>query len=105
MGSTPASKVMAVDGLLGPPSVATIITASPFCKSAKVAAGIRVIICCRSPVPPPGLPIPPAPLGAELPDGGPLVLGAFPHPPLAHALCLPGPDAAADGSRQPPLHP
>src|SRR5258708_40064739 len=67
MGSTPPSKVITVDTPFGPPSVATTMTASPFCKSASVAAGMRPIICCRSPEPPPPrLPIPP-----DLPDPAP----------------------------------
>src|SRR6267143_5362898 len=73
MGSTPPSKVITVDTPFGPPSVATTMTASPFCKSASVAAGMRLIICCRSPEPPPpGLPIPPDPPDSAPPDGGPL---------------------------------
>src|SRR5216684_3121596 len=70
MGSTPPSKVIAVGAPFGPPSVATTMTASPFCKSARVAAGMRLIICCRSAAPPPGLPIPPDPLDSAPPDGG-----------------------------------
>src|SRR5712692_5123557 len=71
MGSTPPSKVITVDTPFGPPSVATIMTASPFCKSASVAAGMRLITCCRSAAPPPpDLPIPLAPPGAEPLAGG-----------------------------------
>src|SRR5467141_4298547 len=64
MGSTPPSRVITVDTPFAPPSVATTMTASPFCKSASRAAGMRLIICCRSALPPP--PGPPAPeAGAE----------------------------------------
>src|SRR5713226_7149940 len=60
MGSTPPSRVITVDRPFAPPSVATIMTASPFCRSDSVAAGMRLIICCRSAAPPPpGLPVPP----------------------------------------------
>jgi hypothetical protein len=45
MGSTPASNVIAVTPPDVVPSVVTIITASPFCKSAIVAAGMRLSIC------------------------------------------------------------
>src|SRR5258706_11138538 len=73
MGSTPPSKVITVDTPFAPPSVATTITASPFCKSASVAAGMRLIVCCRSAAPPlPGLPIPPDPPDAEPPGCEPL---------------------------------
>src|SRR5260370_5514677 len=91
-GSTPQSKVITVDTPFGPPSVATTMTASPFCKSASVAAGMRPIICCRSPEPPPpSLPIPPALPEPGLSDGGPLgfmgglALTAGPAPPVADA--------------------
>src|SRR5467141_4173952 len=73
MGSTPPSKVITVDCPFVPPSVATIITASPFCRSASFAAGMRLIICCKSAVPPPpGLPIPTDP-----PYAAPPAIGAF----------------------------
>src|SRR5260370_4315687 len=91
-GSTPQSKVITVDTPFGPPSVATTMTASPFCKSASVAAGMRPIICCRSPEPPPpGLPIPPDLPEPGLSDGVPLgfmvglPLTAAPAAPVAHA--------------------
>src|SRR5580692_3674862 len=45
IGSTPVSSVIAVGALLADPSVATIITALPFCKSAMVTAGSRPSIC------------------------------------------------------------
>ena len=45
MGSTPLSKVMAVGCVVAVPWVVTIITASPFCKSAMVTAGMRFNIC------------------------------------------------------------
>src|SRR5260370_9006938 len=92
MGSTPPSKVITVDTPFGPPSVATTMTASPFCKSASVAAGMRPIICCRSPEPPPpGLPIPPDLPEPDLSEGGPLgfmvglALTAGPAAPVADA--------------------
>src|SRR5258708_28084346 len=73
MGSTPPSKVITVGMPFGPPSVATTMTASPFCKSASAAAGMRLIICCRSALPPPpGLPIPLNRPELPLPGGGPL---------------------------------
>src|SRR6266702_6304183 len=80
IGSTPPSKVIAVGAPFGPPSVATTMTASPFCKSARVAAGMRLIACCRSGAPPPaGLPIPAAPPPAPgPPGGGPPERGACP---------------------------
>src|ERR1700674_5827149 len=93
IGSTPPSKVITVDTPFGPPSVATTMTASPFCKSANVAAGIRLIVCCRSAVPPlPGLPIPPDPADAEPPGCEPLgfavasAVAAEPAPPAGGAI-------------------
>jgi hypothetical protein len=44
-GSTPLNKMIAVGWVLAVPWVATIMTASPFCKSASVAVGIRFSIC------------------------------------------------------------
>src|SRR6267143_7302900 len=86
MRSTPPSKVITVDTPFVPPSVATTITASPFCKSANVAAGMRLIVCCRSAVPPlPGLPIPPDPPDAEPPGCEPLgfvIASAFAGEPV-----------------------
>src|ERR1700690_3679270 len=52
MGSTPLSNVIAVGCVLAVPCVATIITASPFCKSASATAGIRFSICWKSGGPP-----------------------------------------------------
>src|SRR5215475_10286849 len=79
IGSTPPSKVMIVLGVEGEPSVATIINASPFTKSALVAAGMRAIICCRSPRPCPPAPGPPAPGPAPAP-------GALPPGPAPAAF-------------------
>src|SRR5579871_4796046 len=45
IGSTPPSNVMAVTSPLPFPSEATTITASSFCKSARVELGIRLRIC------------------------------------------------------------
>ena len=45
IGSTPLSRIITVDGDVSLPSVATIIRASPFCMSARVAAGMRLNIC------------------------------------------------------------
>src|SRR5438046_8343686 len=73
IGSTPPSRVMTVGTPLAPPSVATIMTASPFCRSASVMGGMRLIACCKSPEPPPApiLPIPPEP---DPPEAEPLGL-------------------------------
>src|SRR6267143_663535 len=66
MGSTPPRRVIAVGIPPGRPSVATSMTASPFCKSERVAGGMRLIACCKSGEPfPAGLPIP-----ADSPDPG-----------------------------------
>src|SRR5713226_5734303 len=93
MGSTPASRVIAVDTPFAPASVATTITASPSCKSASAAAGMRLIVCCRSAVPPPpGLPIPLDPPEPETPGGGPLGFVVCP----AFAAELVPPRAGAD---------
>src|SRR5580698_5325557 len=43
--STPVNSVIAVGELVAEPSVATIMTALPFCKSAMVTAGSRLSIC------------------------------------------------------------
>src|SRR6266481_8731580 len=76
IGSTPPSSVITVYGPLAPPSVATIITASPFCKSANAAAGMRLIICCRSAMPPsPDLPVPSDPPDVEPLTGAVLRFG------------------------------
>jgi len=64
IGSTPLNSVIAVTPPAAVPSVLTIITASPFCKSARVAAGSRLSIWLKSPPPPPpGRAPPPAPGG------------------------------------------
>ena len=64
MGSTPPSSVMAVTSPEFVPCVETIMTASPFCKSASGDGGTRLTICCRSAcAPPPGRAFPPAPPG------------------------------------------
>src|SRR5260370_20314990 len=86
MGSTPPSSVITVDGPLAPPSVATIITASPFCKSANAAAGMRLIICCRSAMPPPpDLPVPSDPPDVEPLAGGGFSFGGCSAPHRLHA--------------------
>src|SRR5258708_15760682 len=112
MGSPPPSKVITVDTPFGPPSVATTMTASPFCKSASAAAGMRLIICCRSAVPPPpGLPIPLNRPELPLPGGGPLgfiaglALTAGPAAPRAGAgRCASG-GKALWGQANPPAPP
>src|SRR5260370_37291355 len=61
MGSTPPSRVMTADTPFGPPSVATTMTASPFCKAASVAGGSTLSFCCdkaRNSPPPPISPPP-----------------------------------------------
>jgi hypothetical protein len=45
IGSTPAINVIAVGAELALPSVATSITASPFCRSEIVTPGMRLSIC------------------------------------------------------------
>src|ERR1019366_10770939 len=60
MASTPASNVMAVTAPESATSVETIITASPFCRSASVLLGKRLSMRCKS--------------------GGPLPLGPPPGP-------------------------
>ena len=45
MGSTPLNNVITVPPDNALPSVETIITASPFCRSRREAAGIRPSIC------------------------------------------------------------
>src|SRR5258708_19544245 len=106
MGSTPPSSVITVDGPLAPPSVATIITASPFCKSANAAAGMRLLICCRSAVPPsPDLPVPSDPPDVEPLAGGGLSFGdcsAVAGDPLPFAEVA---DADEDASGEAPLKP
>ena len=52
IGSTPLNRMIAVEGESALPSVATIIKASPFCKSASVTAGMRLNICWKSGAPP-----------------------------------------------------
>src|SRR5271169_2333045 len=66
IGSTPLSNVIAVGCVLAVPWVATIITASPFCKSASATAGIRFNICWKSGGPP-GRELPPLPPGPVWP--------------------------------------
>src|SRR5208282_1791885 len=66
MGSTPLSNVIAVGCVATVPWVATIITASPFCKSASAAAGSRFSICWKSGGPP-GREPPPFALGMVSP--------------------------------------
>src|SRR5450755_4077972 len=75
IGSTPASSVMVVTSVLLP-SVPTSITASPFCKSEIFAAGMRLIICCKSIAPPPRRSRPPPPALAAPPPWP-----ALPPPP------------------------
>jgi hypothetical protein len=48
IASTPASNVIAVTAPESEPSVDTIITASPFCRSASVLLGKRLNIRCKS---------------------------------------------------------
>src|SRR5580658_9067764 len=56
MASTPASRVIAVTASEFPPSVETIITASPFCRSDSLLLGRRLNMRCKS-----GGPLPPGP--------------------------------------------
>ena len=86
MASTPLSSVIAVTPPEAPPSVATIITASPFCKSASVAGGIRFRICWRSGAQPDRGPPGPPPVGGTPAEGAaagapPPVLVPFGGPP------------------------
>src|ERR1700681_282379 len=64
IASTPASSVIAVAASGPTPSVATIITASPFCTSASVLLGKRPNMRCKSggPLPPDARPCGAAPL-------------------------------------------
>ena len=48
MGSTPEISVIAVGAEVALPSVATSITASPFCRSEIATLGIRLSICWKS---------------------------------------------------------
>src|SRR5208337_1839422 len=93
MASTPLSSVMAVTPPEAAPCVATIITASPFCKSASVAGGIRLRICWRSGAPPGRGPPGPPPEGGT-PDRG----AAGGRPPPAPAP-FGGPPAAPPFNR------
>ena len=45
IGSTPLSRIITCDGESAAPSVATIISASPFCNWLTVTAGMRFSIC------------------------------------------------------------
>src|SRR5437588_12199526 len=49
MGSTPPRSMTPHGTPLGLPSVATIISTSPCCKSASLAAGLRLMPCAISP--------------------------------------------------------
>lgn len=91
MGSTPASSVIAVAAFSCVPSVVTIITASPFCKSANVAPGNRLNICCMSPPPEaPGRPDPPMPpAGLPASAGGRATGELFPFPLAAPSAGVP----------------
>src|SRR6516164_11222381 len=83
IGSTPASRVMAIGAELELPWVATSMTASPLFKSLSETAGMRLSICWKSGGPPPARQFRPWPPGAlaagppkppESPDGrGPLL--------------------------------
>src|SRR5271165_4930881 len=59
IGSTPLNKVIAVGEDVAEPSVATIITAAPLCRSARVTAGSRLNICWKSGGPPERIAPPP----------------------------------------------
>src|SRR5580693_1354801 len=94
MGSTPDSSVIATTPPDAPElsDVATIMTASPFCKSVRLEAGILEIACCKSPPCPPAPPRPAPPLA----PGPPGPRGA---PPLSPLLCSKAdPPAGADGA-------
>jgi len=74
MASTPPSSVITVETPVAPPSVATIMTASPFCKSGECGGGaaMRLIICLQiGGATAAGLSIPAEP---RPPDGGALGL-------------------------------
>src|ERR1019366_1008651 len=85
IGSTPLNRMIAVEGELALPSVATIIRASPFCKSASVTAGMRLSICWKSGGPPERCPCP-------FPGDGPSAFAALGVPAAAPP---PGPPGAA----------
>src|SRR5689334_16469350 len=83
IGSTPPSSVITDGTPLGPPSVARIITTSPFCNSARVAAGMRLMACWKSPLPPAPLPGPAGPFAPAPPacaGRDPVGAAAFPAP-------------------------
>src|ERR1700722_4820096 len=71
IGSTPDSSVIATTPPTAPElsDVATIITASPFCKSARLDGDILETACCKPPPSPPAPPRPPAPFAAPAPPG------------------------------------
>jgi hypothetical protein len=96
IASTPVSRVIAVGSVAAAPSVATMITASPFCSSEMVTAGIRLNICWKSGGPPERkpAPLPGGPLGLEsgreLSAGLGLVPGAEPEAPAPAVAPLDG---------------
>jgi hypothetical protein len=96
MASTPFSTVIAVTPPEVVPCVATIITASPFCKLPSVAGGIRLRICWRSGAPPgrgpPGLPpeggLPAGGAAPGAPPPAPAPFGGLPAPLQSHGDAL-----------------
>jgi len=82
IGSTPPRSVITVSGSFPFPCVVTTMTASPFCKSESVAAGMRAIICWKSPPPRPLCGTPGAALCCEFSATWPCGDGAdAPGPP------------------------
>src|ERR1700742_4336017 len=93
IGSTPDNSVIATTPVELPElsDVATIITASPFCKSAKFDAGILEIACCKSPPCPPA-PVPPrAPPAPRCPPASPLFCSSAEPPAAGRAPPFPAP--------------
>lgn len=92
IGSTPLSRVIAVCGVAAVPSVARMITASPFCRfmSVNVLDGMRLKIRCKSGGPPERIPPPPPPPDHVPPAGD----GACAFPGLAGFTSPCGPRAA-----------
>ena len=86
MASTPASSVIAVTASASPPSVATIITASPFCRSASLLFGQAAQnMRCKS-----GGPFPPGPALARRPARAGLAILSLAAPRRARRSTLPG---------------
>src|SRR5580704_11978863 len=109
IGSTPDRSVIATTLPDAPvlSAVATIITASPFCKSVRLEGGILEIACCKSPPCPPAPPRPPpfapGPPGAPCPRAAPVSpLRCSSAEPVAGAA---GAEPAPPPGAPPPLAP